>query len=130
MNKNLKGIIAVGIVGIIGYFVYKKFAKKGIFKRTESIVDDNFELLKQKLGAGAKISSNDPNILVVFFDNRKYKAQYYKNGRIFIFDNTTNPPKQLRNGTYSMGGSQITLSNGKEIMDTSSAWGALSKTMK
>jgi hypothetical protein len=129
MNKNVKGIIAIAVIGILGFIGYKFFAKKYLLKNVESVADDNFKLLQNQLGL--KPNVNNPDLLIAFFNNNKNKAQYYKSSnRVFIYDNTTKPPKLIKQGTYSQGGYNITLEGGKDIMNTSSAWATLNDTIK
>ena len=126
MGKNVNGIIAIVALGIVGFFGYRYLSKKGIFKRAESITDDNFALLQKQTG----ISANANGVVVIPFNNKKNKAQFYSNSRIVIFDNTKNPPVIIKKGNYSMGGYNITLDGGKDIMNTSSVYGALAETIK
>jgi hypothetical protein len=42
MNKNVKGIIAVAIVGVIGYVTYKKFVKPDSKKVVIAYLDSTF----------------------------------------------------------------------------------------
>lgn len=126
MDKNVKGIIAVVVVGILGFVGYKYFTKKGILGGAQSVADDNFALLQKQLPAKA-----DKNgVVSVPFNNNKNKAQFYSNNRVIIFDTTKTPPVRVKSGTYSQGGYNITLDGGKDIMNTSSVWGALNDTIK
>ena len=126
MDKNVKGIIAVSAIGILGFVIYKYFTKKGILKTAESIVDDNFALLQSQLPA----KPNKDGVVVVPFNNKKNIAQFYTNNRVIIFDNTKKPAVRIKSGTYSMGGYNIKLDGGKEITNTSSVWNALGETLK
>jgi hypothetical protein len=126
MEKNVKGIIAVAIVGVLGFLGYKYFTKKGILSGAQSIADDNIALLQKQTG----LSANSNGIVVIPFNNNKNKAQFYSNNRVIIFDTTKNPPVRIKSGTYSQGGYSITLDGGKEIMNTSSVFGALAETLK
>jgi len=126
MDKNVKGIIAISILGIVGFFGYKYLSKKGILKSAESVVDDNFALLQTQLG----VKAGKEGVVTVPFNNKKNKAQFYSNNRVIIFDATKNPPVRVKSGTYSQGGYNIKLDGGKDIMNTSSVWGALAETLK
>lgn len=126
MEKNVKGIIAVAVVGILGFLGYKYFTKKGILSSAESITDDNFGMLQKQTG----ISSNKDGAVVIPFNNNKNKAQFYSNNRVIIFDNTKNPAVRIKSGTYSQGGYNIKLDGGKDIMNTSSVFLALLETLK
>ena len=126
MEKNVKGIIAIAVVGVLGFLGYKYLSKKGILTSAKSITDDNFALLQKQTG---KIA-NPNGVVIIPFNNEKNKAQFYSNNRIIIFDNTKNPPVIIKKGTYSQGGYNITLEGGKDIMNTSSVFGALLETLK
>jgi len=125
MEKNVKGIIAVVVVGILGFLGYKYFSKKGILSGAKSIVDDNFALLQKQTGI-----ANKQGVVIVPFNDNKNKAQFYSNNRVIIFDTTKTPPVRIKSGTYSQGGYNIVLDNGKDIMNTSSVFGALLETLK
>jgi predicted negative regulator of RcsB-dependent stress response len=45
MDKNLKGIIAISVLGLVGFLGYKYLSKKGILGSAKSIANDNFALL-------------------------------------------------------------------------------------
>jgi hypothetical protein len=126
MEKNVKGIIAVVIVGILGFVGYKYFTKKGILSGAKSIADDNFGLLQKQTGR----SANNQDALVIPFNDNKNKAQFYSNNRVIIFDTTKTPPVRIKSGTYSQGGYNIKLDGGKDIMNTSSVFLALLETLK
>jgi len=125
MEKNVKGIIAVAIVGILGFLGYKYFTKKGILSGAKSIVDDNFALLQKQTGIPSK-----QGVVVIPFNDNKNKAQFYSNNRVIIFDSTKTPHVRIKSGTYSQGGYNIKLDGGKDIMNTSSVFGALLETLK
>lgn len=126
MDKNLKGIIVVTSLGIVFYYTYKHFVKKGIFQKAKSIVDDNFELLQKQSG----ISANTQGVVVIPFNDKKNKAQFYSNNRVVIFDTKKNPPVVVKKGTYSMGGYNISIDGGKEITNTSSIYALLNEAIK
>jgi hypothetical protein len=126
MDKNLKGIIAISVLGIIGFLGYKYLSKKGILGSAKSIANDNFALLQKQLPA----KPNKDGVIVVPFNGKKNKAAFYSNNRVIIFDTTKNPPVRIKSGIYSQGGYSITLDGGKDIMNTSSVWGALAETIK
>lgn len=52
------------------------------------------------------------DVLVVNFNSSKNKAQFYKNNRFFVFDDSNNI---LFKGTYLIGGKKIILDNGKML---------------
>lgn len=118
MNKNVKGLIVVGVLGIAAYFGYKAY-KRNILKKAPTVYDDDFLLVQEKTGSKAV---ND--IVTIPYNNGKNKAQFYKNRRVFFFDSNN---KRINSGVYSMGGSTIKLDNGTEITDTSSVYGVLNK---
>jgi hypothetical protein len=126
MEKNIKGIIAVVAVGVLGFVGYKYFTKKGILSGAQSAADDNFGLLQKQTG----IPVNSNGVVAIPFNDKKNKAQFYSNNRVIIFDTTKNPPVRIKSGTYSQGGYNITLDSGKDIMNTSSVFGALAETLK
>ena len=125
MEKNVKGIIAVAIVGVLGFLGYKYFTKKGILSSAKSIVDDNFALLQKQTGIPSK-----QGVVVIPFNDNKNKAQFYSNNRVIIFDSTKTPHVRIKSGSYSQGGYNIKLDGGKDIMNTSSVFGALLETLK
>jgi hypothetical protein len=51
-------------------------------------------------------------LLIVSFNDSKNKAQFYKNNRLFIFDNSNNI---LAKGGYLIGGKKIVLDSGKSF---------------
>jgi hypothetical protein len=126
MTKDTKGIIAVAIVGVLGFIGYKYFYKKYLLKNPVSLSDDNFALLQKQLG---KVP-NKEGVIVVTFNDGKNIAQYYNNNRVIIFDNTKKPAVRIKSGAYSMGGYNIKLDGGREITNTSSAFGALLEAIK
>lgn len=140
-NNNKTSLIFISslviIGGSIGFWLWRKAKKK---KELEAIksqysLNENLAGVKQQFGEMAIIGTNPndkkPNdIIVVFFNDKKHKAQFYGAGTLFIFDTTVNPPKQLINGTYSNGGTNIKLSNGKEINKPSNPLSALQETIK
>ena len=52
------------------------------------------------------------DLLLVSFNNSLNKAQFYKNNRLFIFDNSN---KILAKGSYLIGGKKIVLDSGKSF---------------
>lgn len=69
----------------------------------------NFDMLLKN--TGLKKPSN--NILRVNRDSDNVYAQFYTNGRVFVYDAKTN--KQIASGNYSDGGKTIVTSKGKTI---------------
>jgi hypothetical protein len=55
------------------------------------------------------------DLLLVSFNNSINKAQFYKNNRVFIFDNSN---KILKKGTYLNGGKKIVLDSGVTFEST------------
>ena len=120
MNSNTKGAIVVGLalgaVGIAYYFlVYKK--------KDDSAYEqfDNFKSLENNIGLKA---NND--VVVAPFNEKKNTAQFYNNNRVIIFDSNK---KIVVKGSYSNGGYNMTLDNGKEI-NSNSVWENLMQTIK
>jgi hypothetical protein len=115
MDNNKKGIIAVAIsLGVVGLAYYFLVARK------KSSLNENLALVKEKFGDKGVIAANpndkkENDLIVVIFNDNKNFAQYFGAGTFFIFDNTVKPAKQLVSGTYSKGGTNIKLANGKEI---------------
>ena len=115
MDNNKKGIIVTAIsLGVVGLAYYFLVARKKIS------LNENLALVKEKFGDKGVIAANpndkkENDLIVVIFNDNKNFAQYFGAGTFFIFDNTVKPAKQLVNGTYSKGGTNIKLANGKEI---------------
>tara|TARA_R110000868_G_scaffold181220_6_gene422067 strand:- start:121 stop:546 length:426 start_codon:yes stop_codon:yes gene_type:complete len=141
MKNNKGGIIFVSslllIGGGVGYWLWRRAKKKKELEaiKTQYSINESLALVKQKFGDSAVIGTNPtdkmPNdVILVFFNDKKNKAQFYGRGdTLFIFDNTVKPPKVLVNGTYSKGGTNIKLENGKEIKNKDSLL-ALQDTIK
>ena len=118
MDNNKKGIIVTAIsLGVVGLAYYFLVARKKSFL---SSLNENLALVKEKFGDKGVIAANpndkkENDLIVVIFNDNKNFAQYFGAGTFFIFDNTVKPAKQLVSGTYSKGGTNIKLANGKEI---------------
>jgi hypothetical protein len=121
MNNNTKGAIAVGItLGVVGlayyFLVYKKENSGGS--------DDNFNSLQDNLGFKTKTKFDS---VTVKFNEGKNTADFYKNNRVVIGKIGTSG--YLVKGSYSDGGKEIKLDNGKEIV-SGSVFGNLLQTLK
>lgn len=120
MTSNTKGAIVVGLalgaVGLAYYFL--------VYKKDESAYDqfDNFKSLQNNIG----LKPNNDDVVIAPFNDKKNFAQFYKNNRVIIFDSNKNI---LAKGSYSNGGYNITLDNGKEI-SSNSVWDNLLQTIK
>ena len=121
MDNNKKGIIVTAIsLGVVGLAYYFLVARKGKFVKTLISLNENLALVKEKFGDKGVLAANpndkkENDLIVVIFNDNKNFAQYFGAGTFFIFDNTVKPAKQLVSGTYSKGGTNIKLANGKEI---------------
>lgn len=116
MNANQKGALAVGItLGVVGlayyFFIYRKKGSD----------NPNFEDLQTNMG----IKANKDNVVVAPFNKGENLAQFYTNNRVIIFNKNKNV---ILKGSYSNGGTSITLDNGKEISG-GSVWQNLLKTL-
>jgi len=110
MKNNVKGAIAVGItLGVVGLAYYFLVYKKGNSNGDGSVYDelDNFNSLQTNLG----LKANKENIVIVPFNEKNNIAQFYTNNRVVFFDRNN---KVVVKGSYSNGGQNITLDNGKE----------------
>jgi hypothetical protein len=113
MNKNTKGIIAVGItLGVVGlayyFLVYKKDNSGGGS-------GDNFNSLQDNLGfPKTKLDS-----VTVKFNDGKNVADFFKNNRVWIYNLNKDVKSNGKAGTYSDGGKTIKLDSGKEIVSGS-----------
>jgi hypothetical protein len=120
MNSNTKGAIVVGLalgaVGLAYYFL--------VYKKDESAYDqfDNFKSLQNNIG----LKPNNDDVVIAPFNDKKNFAQFYKNNRVIIFDSNKNI---LVKGSYSNGGYNMVLDNGKEI-SSNSVWDNLLQTIK
>lgn len=120
MNSNTKGAIVVGLalgaVGLAYYFL--------VYKKDDSAYEqfDNFNSLQNNIG----LKANKDDIVVAPFNDKKNIAQFYKNNRVIIFDSNK---KIVVKGSYSNGGYNMTLDNGKEI-NSNSVWENLMQTIK
>lgn len=120
MNSNTKGAIVVGLalgaVGLAYYFL--------VYKKDDSAYEqfDNFNSLQNNIG----LKANKDDIVVAPFNDKKNSAQFYKNNRVIIFDSNK---KIVVKGSYSNGGYNMTLDNGKEI-NSNSVWENLMQTIK
>jgi|LakMenEpi03Aug12_release.lakeMendotaPanAssembly.Ray.scaffolds.fasta_scaffold1177262_1 hypothetical protein len=123
MNKNTKGIIAVGItLGVVGlayyFLVYKKDNSGGGS-------GDNFNSLQDNLGfPKTKLDS-----VTVKFNDGKNVADFFKNNRVWIYNLNKDVKSNGKAGTYSDGGKTIKLDSGKEIV-SGSVFSNLLQTIK
>jgi hypothetical protein len=140
MKNNKGGIIFISslilIGGGFGYWLWRKSKNKKEIETIQSqySLNENLALVKQKLGESGVIAAN-PNdkkandMIYVYFNDKKNFAQFFGVGTLFIYDGTVKPAKKLVNGTYSKGGTNIKLANGKEIKNKD-VFTALQETIK
>lgn len=126
MNQNTKGAIAVGItLGVVGlayyFLVYRK--ENGGSDDSSDSDDSNFKAIQDNLG----VKSSSSGIVSVKFNEGKNTADFYKNNRVVIGKIGTSG--YLVKGSYSDGGKEIKLDNGKEIV-SGSVFGNLLQTLK
>jgi hypothetical protein len=124
--NNKKSLILISslvlVAGGVGYWLWRRAKNKKEIEGIKTLysLNENLALVKQKLGDSGVIAAN-PNdkkandLIYVYFNDKKNFAQFFGGGTLFIFDNSVKPAKQLVNGTYAKGGTNIKLSNGKEI---------------
>jgi hypothetical protein len=120
MDNNKKGIIAVAIsLGVVGLAYYFLVYKKKDDSAYEQL--DNFKSLQNNIGLKA---NND--VVIAPFNENKNIAQFYNNNRVIVFNSNKNI---VVKGSYSNGGYNIKLDNGKEI-SSNSVWSNLLQTIK
>jgi hypothetical protein len=129
-----KGTIAVGLtIGVIyaGYKIYQKISEKieeGKEEKKDEVINkeklsDNFANLPTVIGLGAKLADTKDakgnlvkgNAYVVRVTPNKitYRFVFYKNGRIYIYNDKTNVV--VGKGKYFDSGKIITLDSGKSF---------------
>jgi hypothetical protein len=126
MNKNTKGIIAVGatlaIVGV-AYFIVKRITRFDE-KSTDKYLNESTKAVRDNLGGGDV--SKDGSVKVDFF-NGKYLATFYTNNRFSI--NEKGVDGFVKKGTYLDGGKKLNVEDGKTI-EGGSVWDNLQKAIK
>jgi hypothetical protein len=127
MDKKTKnGIIATLFIGAIGYFAYKAFTKPP-FPTTGSgggnTNIDNFD----KVASNLNVKKNGTDYLgAYYFNSKKNMFVFYNNNRMYIADDKGNV---ISMGTYSDGGKNIVLDNGKSA-NGDSVWTNLITLLK
>ncbi len=113
--KTKNGLIVTGIVAlvvVVVYFGYKKFfPEAGNLGFGENVLADNFEMLQTNLPNNKP--AKDGTIVVPFSivnNVPQNKAQFYKNGRVIIYDSKN---AVIKKGSYSDGGKTIAIDGGK-----------------
>lgn len=120
MDKFVKGIIAVTVVGGLGFVAYlvlkKKFPELFKPKVGNKTPNENWNLLQAQSGIMAKVDTiypqNKEGVVAMLFNGRKNKAQFYYNNTMAIFEVTDSNAKLLGTGTYSNGGKDIKIDAG------------------
>jgi hypothetical protein len=117
MNKNTKGIIAVGIVlGVVGlaYWGVTKFSKN---TDTGTENKDELDLLRQNLNTTASIKTD---VEILKFNGGKNQIDFFKNGRFYLYSlDNKGTKKYINSGNWSNGGLNLKTDNGKEVSSTS-----------
>tara|TARA_R110000868_G_scaffold377568_1_gene642898 strand:+ start:320 stop:745 length:426 start_codon:yes stop_codon:yes gene_type:complete len=119
MDKNVKGIIAVAVVGGLGFVAYlilkKKFPQLFNSAISNTTPNDNWNLLQSQSGVMAKVDplypQNKEGLVIFNFNGGKNKAQFYYNNSVAIFDNAIKSGS-IGIGTYSNGGKDIKIDSG------------------
>lgn len=121
MNTNTKGAIVVGLalgaVGLAYYFL--------VYKKNDNLAYEQFDEFKS-LQNNIGLKANNDDVVIAPFNDKKNFAQFYKNNRVIIFNSDK---KIVVKGSYSNGGYNMILDNGKEI-NSNSVWSNLMQTIK
>jgi hypothetical protein len=120
MNKNTKGIIAVGIVlGVVGlaYWGITKFGKTDTDTSTDTENKDELDLLRQNLKTTARIKTD---VEILEFNGGKNVINFFKNGRFYLYSlDSKGTKKYINKGNWSNGGLNLKTDDGKEVSSTS-----------
>lgn len=126
-------IFFVIAMGVGGYFIWKKLQDDKDDDAGEEVTDKGdgkapvaptiLASVKANLGSGKLFT----NALETTWNGNKYKALFYTNGRIIIFDNSTD--KVIRRGTFSNGGKTLIMDNGVTA-ESGSVWANLANAIK
>ena len=131
MDKFVKGIIAVTVVGGLSFVAYlvlkKKFpelfkpkdgtpSKDGTPAIGNTTPNENWNLLQTQSGIMAKVDvkypQNKEGVVVMGFNGGKNLAQFYYNNTLAIFEGTGATAKSIGTGTYSNAGKDIKIDAG------------------
>ena len=131
MDKFVKGIIAVTVVGGLSFVAYlvlkKKFpelfkpkdgtpSKDGTPAIGNTTPNENWNLLQTQSGVMATVSvlypQNKEGVVSMLFNGGKNKAQFYYNNLVEIFEGAAANAKSIGSGTYSKGGLDIKITAG------------------
>jgi len=137
MNNLVKGIIAVTVVGGLGFVAYlvlkKKFpelfkpkdgtpakdgtpSKEGTPAIGNTTPNENWNLLQTQSGIMAIVDTGNPQnkegVVAMLFNGGKNTAQFYYNNTLAIFEVTGATKKSIATGTYSKGGLEIKIDAG------------------
>jgi len=109
MNQNTKGIIAVGIVvGVVALTIRYFFKSKNIEENQLFILRKNLGLPESKL-----------DTISLKFNGEKNQVDFFSNNRFFIYKIENGEKKYIDRGTWSMGGLNLKLDSGKEVISNS-----------
>ncbi len=119
-TQTKNGLIVTGVVALVvvgSYFGYKHFFPDA----GNTDFADNYAQAQTNLNVKAGKGG-----IVIPFNNKKNKAQFYDNGRIVIFNDKG---AIVKKGTYSDGGKTIAIDNGKTV-SSGSVFGNLLAVIK
>jgi len=137
MNNLVKGIIAITVVGGLGFVAYlvlkKKFpelfkpkdgttpkdgtpAKEGTPAIGNTTPNENWNLLQTQSGVMAIVDplypQNKEGVVAIIFNGGKNEVQFYYNDTLAIIEFNGATKKSIGTGTYSKGGLDIKIDAG------------------
>lgn len=121
MDKNLKGVIAIGIIlGVVGlaYWGITKFTGTDTTENENNDENkDDLDLLRQNLKTTASIKTD---VETLKFNGGKNEINFFKGGRFYLWslDNRGNK-KYINRGNWSNGGLNLKTDDGKEVSSNS-----------
>lgn len=109
MDKNLKGVIAVGVVvGAIALSLR-------YFFKSQKIEENQLFILRKNLG----LPESKLDTISLKFNGEKNQVDFFSNNRFFIYKIENGLQKYIDRGTWSMGGYNLKLDSGKEAISNS-----------